>query len=167
MSRPQLDIMESQKKLKSRNLSVYEFFNVLQLEWIVAELRIRIYPKKKDKEYWGKVKEGKRVIIESIAEKNHLPTIFSDDEMKRAFELKIYLPEGAPNFVYKDDDNKKGQEPFDLIYYFSKGSEVRFDWYGDVRVGKIKSYVPFNETLAVEYEGTDLTLDVKKVSRIL
>lgn len=159
--------MESQKKSKSRNLSVYEYFNVLQLEWIVADLRIRLYPKKKDKEYWAKVREGKRVIIESIAEKNHLPTIFSDGEMKTSFEAKIYLPEGVPNFVYKDEDNRKAQEPFDLIYYFSKGSEVRYDWYGDVRVGKIKSYVPFADTLAVEYEGADVTLDVKKVSRIL
>lgn len=161
------NMMEPQKKPKSRNLSVYEFFKILQLEWIVADLRVRIYPKKKDKEYWVKVKEGKRVIIESIAEKNHLPTIFSDDEMKRAFEALVYLAEGVPNFVYKDDINRNAQEPFDLLYYFHKGAEVRFDWYSEIKVGKVKSYVAFSDTVTIEFDNQEAPLPISKVTRIL
>lgn len=159
--------MDSMKKPKSRNLSVYEFFQALQLEWIVADLRTRIYPKKKDKEYWAKVKEGKRIIIESIAEKNHLPTIFSDDEMKRAFETKVYLPSGPPNFIYKDEANKKAQEPFDLTYYFHKGSDVRFEWYQEMKVGKVKSYVTFADRVTVEFDDIEHTFPVAEVTRIL
>src|ERR1700752_3568898 len=102
--------MES-KKPKSRNLSTYEYFHFLQGEGIVADLRTRIYPKKKDKEYWAKVKEGKRIAIETIAEKNHLPTIFSDDEMRLIFDQKVYLPEGVPAFTYKDEVNEAAQKP--------------------------------------------------------
>lgn len=158
--------MES-KKSKSRNLSIYEFFNVLQIEYIVAELRVRIYPKKKDKDYWSKVKEGKQRIFESIAEKNHLPTVLTDEEMKRVFEQKVYAPEGFPNFLYKNEENKKAQEPFDLIYYYSKGAEVRYDWFGETKIGKIRSYVPYEETLLIQLDGEVIELPVQKVTRIL
>lgn len=159
--------MELHKKSKSRNLSVYEFFQILQVEWLMADLRTRLYPKKKDKEYWGKVREGKRQVIDNIAEKNQLPTIFTDDDMKRSFESKIYNPSGLPTFAYKNEENRKAQEPLDLLYYYHKGADVRFEWYNEIKVGKVKSYLPYGETVTVEHEGKDVVLPCSQVTRIL
>lgn len=159
--------MEVQKKKKSRSLSVYQYFQVLQVEWLVADLRVRIFPSKKDKDYWIKVKEGKRQVVEDIAEKNHLPTIFNDSEMRRAFENKVYVDKGHPNFHYKDDWYKYLQEPLDLLHYYTKGVEVRFEVYEEMKVGIIKSYIPEKDTIDIEFQGEILTLPISEVTRIL
>jgi hypothetical protein len=154
---------------KSRSLTVYQFFQMLQVEWLVADLRSRIYPKAKDKEYWNKVKEGKKKKIEGIADKNHLPTIFTDEEMKRIFELKIYNDKGIANFHYKDEAQREAQEPLDLTYYYSKGTEVRFDIFGEQKIGIVKSYLPYKETLTVmePIEVVKYLVPTREVTRIL
>lgn len=160
--------MESLKKEKSRNLSVYQFFQILQVEWIVADLRSKIYPKKKDKEYWNKVKEGKEKIFQQIAEKNHLPTIFTDEEMRRLLELEVYKPQGLPAFLYKNDSHKEAQEPLDLTYYYCKGAEVRFEVFGEQKIGKVKSYLPYQYVITVtDLDGKDFSVHVEHVTRIL
>lgn len=158
------------KKDKSRNLSVYQFFQILQKEWIVADLRTRIYPKGKHKDYWTKVKEGKEATINQIAEKNHLPTIFTDQEMKRIFELQVYKEKGAPDFNYKSEENRTAQEPLDLTYYYSKGSEVRFDHFGEQKIGKVKSYTYGNTVALVQTTEDslgDFNVVVSELTRIL
>lgn len=152
---------------KSRKQTVYEFFQTLQVEWIVADLRSRIYPQVSDKAYWTKVKDGKRVIIDNIAEKNFLPTIFVDSEMKRALENKVYRDKGIPSFMYKDEDHERIQKPLDLTYYYAKGVDVRFELYGEQRVGKVKSYVPFAATITVTFEDKDLSIATEEVTRII
>lgn len=159
--------MESQKKSKTRDLSPYEYFQVLQTEWISADIRVRIYPNKRDKAYWTKVKEGKRQRIEAFAEKNHLPTIFTDEEMKRVFESKVYGESGVPHFVYKDDESKRAQRPFDLLYYYYKDAEIRFDFYGETKVGKIKSYTLDSPTVTITCNNVDLVKDINDITRIL
>lgn len=160
--------MDNSKKEKTRKLSVYEFFQILQIEWIIADLRVRIYPLETDKIYWNKVKEGKRRIIDNIAEKNMLPTIFVDDEMKRALEHKVYRDKGIPNFLYRDEENKQKQEPLDLIYYYIKGADVRFEYFGELKIGKIKSYIPPNTYCLIEYEDSkELKVELTEVTRIV
>lgn len=157
--------MESKKK--SRDLSIYQYYQVLQMEWLTADLRYRLYPKK-DKEYWNRVKEGKSKIINQIADKNHLPTIFIDDEMKRIFEFNFLGDEGLPKFIYKNEVDKMKQEPLDLIYYYNKGSEVRYDCFGEQKIGKIANYQPFKNTIQIEDESGIINLfDIKTVTRIL
>lgn len=159
--------MEEIKKKKSRSLTVYQFFQVLQIEWLVADLRVRIYPSKKEKDYWTKVKEGKRQIIEDIATKNYLPTIFSDSEMFRIFQNKVFVEKGHPNFHYKDDFYKVQQEPLDLFHYFRKDAEVRFEVYEEMKVGIIKNYLPETDKVDVEFEGQTFSLPISEVTRIL
>lgn len=155
-----------QSKDKSRSLSAYQFYQILQQEWLSADLRSRLYPKK-DKEYWNKVKEGKEKIINQIAEKNHLPTIFIDEEMKRIFELQMYGIEGIPKFSYKNEADRLKQEPLDLTYYFSKGAEVRCEVYGEQKIGLIRSYQPYSDTVAVTVDNAVVKFPVNKVTRIL
>lgn len=155
------------KKQKSRHLSVYEFFQILQIEWIVADLRTRIYVKKKDRDFWSKVKEGKKQTIENIAEQNNLPTIFSDDEMKRAFTAKVYLKSGPPNFLYKNEGHKMTQESLDLLNYYSKGAHVRFESFQEVKVGIIQSYSPIAKTVCIKWDEALITLPIQEVTRVI
>ena len=57
---------------KSRNLSVVELFEILQSEYVVCELRAKIYPLDKHKDYWRDLMEKKRTKIIDIAKKNAL-----------------------------------------------------------------------------------------------
>lgn len=155
------------KKSKSRKQTVYEFFQTLQIEWIVADLRSRIYPQSSDKAFWSKVKQGKQVIIENIAEKNLLPTIFTDSEMKRALENTVYREKGVPKFLYKNEDHERIQKPLDLAYYYAKETDVRFEVFGDQKVGKVKSYIPFASTIVVAYDDQEISLPVDEVTRVI
>lgn len=155
-----------QKKQSTKKLSVYELFQILQIEWIVADLRARIYPND-IKPYWNRVKEGKKKRINDIAEKNSLPTIFTDEEMKRILEKKVYQPQGIPVFRYTDIEHEKMQQPLDLIYYYSKDATVRFEEFGIQKVGKIKSFVPPNDYCMVEYEDKTQKMLLSEVTRIL
>jgi hypothetical protein len=155
-------------KSKSRSLKPYQYYQILQIEFIVAQLRVRLYPNQKDKDYWEKVSEGKKKTVEQIAEKNRLPTIFTDEEMRRIFELKVYREKGIADFTYRDEAHREAQEPLDYIYYFSKGSDVRFDWFGEQKIGTIKSYVPGEKVVLVtDSEGKTVDLPLEEVTRIL
>ena len=154
---------------KSRSLSKYEYFQILQLEWIVADLRFRIYHNEKDKEYWDKVKEGKRVKIEDIGEVNRLPTIFSDQEMLADLQRKIYRTKGHPNFLYKDEKDREIQEPLDLLNYYRAGIDVRYEIDDEVIVGKIKAYLVYAPTITVidHKTSTERRLSTAEVVRII
>lgn len=153
---------------KSRHLSVYQFFEILQLEYLVAELRMRIYPKPEDKAYWGKIMDGKKRKVESIAVSNQLPSIFDDDDMLSAFKKRIYNIKGAPTFIYTNDEQKEKQEPIDLVYYYYKGTEVRFEHDCEVKIGTIISYIPYYPTIKVSLQtGEEIQLSTETVSRIL
>lgn len=155
--------------MSERKLSIYQYFEILQKEWLVADLRCRIYQNKKDKGFWLKVREGKRVKIENIAEKNKLPTIFTDSELKKDLERAIYNDYTYPNFHYKDEQHAREQGYWDLTNYYSKGSEVRFDHNGEMKVGKVVEYIPFSNTIRIECIKTKMVEQVlvSKVLRIL
>lgn len=152
-----------------RKLSTYQYFEILQVEWLVSDLRCRIYQNEKDKGYWRRVREGKRVKIESIAEKNRLPTIFSDDDLKRDLENRIYNDYSYPNFHYKDEVHRQSQGYWDLLNYYSKDSEVRYEFCDEVKVGKIVDYTPFAKEIRIQCVKTNdiETALVSKTVRIL
>lgn len=162
-------------KSKSRNQSTYEFFEALQIEYLVHELRVKIYPKLKDKDFHKRVCEGKKATILDIAQRNRLPTIFDDDQLEQALKARIYRSESYPIFVYRDENHKNNQEYYDLLYYYNKGAEVRFDYFGDVKVGRVKEYRPFSKEITLTFEDRDgdkrvqkeEKLPVSKVTRIL
>ena len=95
-----------EQSTKTRDISIYTFFEKLQEEWVVAELRYKIYPKKKDREFWKKVMEGKKEKINNIADRNAIPSIFSNNEIKQVLYQRIYTEGGLPNFIYKNEDQR-------------------------------------------------------------
>lgn len=152
---------------KSRNLSVHEFFEQLQLEYVVLDLRRKIYPSVNDKDYYKRVMGQKREKIEDIASKNYLPTIFDDPEVKKHKEAEVYRPFGMPNFIYKDEEHKARFAPLDRKYYYLPESEVRITVEGEMKVGKIHS-VDFNTGKAVIICGEDkFEMNLEHVSRVL
>lgn len=160
--------MQHPRKDRSRKLSIYEFFQMLQIEWLVADLRLRLYPKPKDKEYWKKVRDGKRNTIDEIAEKNSLSTIFTDPTMKAECERKIYRENSFPNFHYKDENNRLSQELYDLLYYYAKDADVRCIVLGENKVGKVKLYRPFDKKILIRFhDGVEENLPIDVVTRIL
>jgi hypothetical protein len=158
--------MESDK-VKTRHLSIFQFYEMLQSEYLVLELRSKIYPAISDKEYYKRVMEQKKEKILDIASKNYLPSIFDDPEIKNHKREEIYKPFGMPNFIYKDEEHKKRFAPLDKKYYYLPESEVRITVDGELRVGKIQS-VDFHLNKAVikcGEESVEMSLD--HISRVL
>jgi hypothetical protein len=156
-----------QNREKTRNLTIYEFFEALQLEYIVLELRKKIYPSLSDQEYYRRVMEQKKEKIEDIASKNYLPSIFDDPEIKKHKYSEVYKPFGMPEFVYKDEEHKKRFAPLDRKYYYLPESEVRITVDAELKIGKIES-VDFNTGKAVIICGEErFEMSLEHVTRVL
>lgn len=156
-----------QDKIKTRHLSIYQFFDTLQSEYLILELRSKIYPAISDKEYYKRVMEQKKEKILDIASKNYLPSIFDDPEIKNHKRAEIYKPFGMPNFIYKDEEHKKRFASLDKKYYYLPESEVRITVDGELKVGIIES-VDFHLNKAVikcDKESFEMSLD--HISRVL
>lgn len=135
-------------KQKSRHQSLYEYLECLQLEYITCELRKKVYFKRKDKSYYSKTMDRKKIKIEDIAERNHLPTIFNDDKIKEGMYSLVYKEHGYPEFIYNSEEDKVEFLEKDKENYYLKGSEVRVlmeDGY--VEVGTIEDSF-FDEEIA-------------------
>ena len=153
----------------SRPLSTFQFFEIIQIEYICALLRSKIYVHSKDKEYWARVAEGKRAKIEQIVDRNPgLPSIFSDSDLENALSRRVYRDTTYPIFIYRDEEHRLSQEYLDLQYYYYKDTDVRYDIGLGVKVGKIKSYKPFDSFVCVlTTEKEEIRVPVDKIARIL
>jgi len=159
-----------ESKAKSRNLPLLEFFEILQLEWIQADLRHKVYPRPKDKLYWKRVMDGKKVNIETLGQRNQLPTIFSDSGMHIDLQKKVYRENSYPIFSYRDHDHELEQSYYDLKYYYNLGADVRIKTEnGDVVLGKIsREYIPVKHSnLYITIAGQEAEYPISKVTRIL
>lgn len=157
------------KKIKSRNQSPLEFYESLQLEYICAELRAKIYPKISDKNYWRRVQNGKKESIESFATRNNLPSIFDDSDLERDMKKIIYKEKGYPNFIYKDEEQKTNQEYRDKEYYYNVGAQVRLEYFSEIKIATIIEYRPFSSNITLKIENVDenVVVKVSEVTRIL
>ena len=155
----------------SRRLSTYEYFENLQLEYLVCRLRARIYPKPSDKDYWNRTAEHKKEKFCGIAERNFLQTILTDSDLKEVMERNIFRNFTYPLFLYKDEIQKQNLEYTDLLFYYSKGSEIRILCEGDeIKIGKIEFYKPFSKTLTARLLNNAVEIkefEISKCSRIL
>ena len=126
------------KKYKNRDQSILEFFDALQKEYLVAQIRSKIYPKAKDRRYYkNRVMEGKRRSIMQISERNNIPSIFTSTTTLDMIS-GIVTPEwGLPLFTYKNDETKEWMENLDRCNYFSPNSEVAIQTSEGVDIGTI------------------------------
>lgn len=124
---------------KTGRLSRLEYLDVLQNEYVVAELRKKIYPKKKDRDYLTRVLEGKKEKIQNICMKDGLPSIFTNDRVRQSFYNGVYGDIGYPDFHYKDAENKEEFYEKDFHYYYWSGSDFKVNEQGEIKTGKLVS----------------------------
>lgn len=142
---------------KTRDLSVFQLFDVLQEEFIVCELRIKIYPMQKHKDYWIDLSQKKKEKILDISKRNFLPSIFDDKRIKQDFERRIIPDIGYPKFLYKDATQRLIQEKWDLHNYYTRGSEVKvMDDTGRILNGSIISVNLNNRTARIQIKDIDI-----------
>ena len=110
---------------KVRNLSIFQYLQTLQIEYIVAELRRKIYIKKKDREYYTKVLDSKKVKITDICLRNSLPSIFTNEPTKEELYREVYKEYGYPNFHYSDRFDDREFRVKDFYHYYAKKTEFK------------------------------------------
>lgn len=111
--------MENTKK--SRNLSVAEYFLVIQREYLIADFRRKIYFSKNDKNYYQRVMNGKREKIECIARRNNLDSIFNNVSKMEERRCELFDKSGKPKFQMTSADVEN---------YYAPGNE--FSLHGDI-----------------------------------
>jgi len=157
---------------KTRHLSMFNYLNQLQIEYLIAEFRKKIYPSMVDKDYWNGVMELKKEKIVDIAAKNHLPTIFDSKEVKLEKYNELYPIEGFPNIWYRPDNEEEAekQKYLDKRYYYARGCEVKILEGNKILIGTIKDVDFINEKISVLIQGkssTPLSYPINKITRIL
>lgn len=153
---------------KSRHLSVHQLFEVLQEEYIVCELRYKIYPLVAHKEYWRCLMEKKKEKIIDISRRNSLFSIFDDKRIRLDFTNRIIPEIGFPNFIYKDDHQRLLQEKWDIHNYYLPQTKVKV--YSDSNmIFGIINIIDLKERKAIIItdNGQSLTFDLALITRIL
>lgn len=151
----------------SKDLSVFQLFDVLQEEYIICELRVKIYPILKHKEYWKNTAQMKKEKILDIANRNSLPCIFDHKEIKKSFEQRVYGDSGLPKFYYPDKNREDFQKMWDIVNYYRPESEIKFMEGKKVKVGIIQSFDYDNKKVTIVYDENQVSFDLDKVTRIL
>jgi len=164
---PGFMIGKNTSQFKTRDLPLYEFFVKLQEEYVIAELRRKIYSKAKDKIYYEKVMKFKKEKIDDIVLRNCLPSIFTSESTKQRYYSKIYNKSGLPNFIYKDDTERQVQYVLDVQNYYSVNSDVKVDIGEDVEVGSISELNIDKQVVFVKINNKILDFEFSKVTRIL
>ena len=106
---------------KNRNLSVAEYFLIIQKEYLIAEFRKKIYFSKNDKIYYQRVMDGKKNKINDIAKRNRLDSIFNNSEKMEEMRAELFDKLGKPKFE---------MSPTDIENYYTSGNE--FSFRGDI-----------------------------------
>lgn len=104
-------------KEKTRNLSVAEYFEVLQEEYMVAEFRKKVYFAPNDKAFYIRVMQHKRNKIENIAKRNNLDSIFSSEKKHKEVYDRLFDHLGKPKFTMNEKD---------VSNYYNPGNEFSY-----------------------------------------
>ena len=154
---------------KTRNLSTYDYLQILQVEYIVAELRKKVYVKKKDKDFYKRVLDGKEKKIKDICLRNSLPSIFEDSRVKSECYSHVYPTVGYPDFHYKNDEQVQEFKAKDFYYYFYKGADFRLIEEGVTKVGTLVSVDEENQIAYIKLKGEELErpFTTESVARII
>lgn len=163
-------VREKLNRAKGRTLTFEEFFETLQLEYIVAELRWKIYSSEKDKNYYKrKEMDGKRVTIQEISSRNNFKDIFNDSETRIKYYEQVYNEWGLPNFIYRNQEDRESRRKIDIYSFFRRGTEVsvKLDS-GEIVKGKITFTNLEKSTVSVKIEtGHIVVAPYEMVARMI
>jgi hypothetical protein len=179
-------VQMSNVNFKDKDQSILEFYETLQIEYVVCDLRRRIYPREKDKKFFQKTCNFKEAKIKDIAERNQLPSLFDSDVIKREILAKVHNEYGIPNFIYRNEAERVELKAKDIYHYFREGSEVKVktetghkfgiitrtvdsEW-RDIDNSGFKSIIILNdEVIFVKFRGEaeETMVSTSRVSRIV
>jgi len=144
---------------KDRNLTILEYFEKLQIEYFICEIRRKIYPSPVDKRYYKKVMLMKKQKIDDISQRNNLDSIFTNDEVRIDFQKRVYPDVGMPKFDLTEQDIK---------YYYLEDTDVRVSGekgiLGKITKADLEGYIVFVKPKGV---SKDKPFPLKDVTRIL
>lgn len=100
--------------MEKRNLSLSEYLDILQEEYLITKFRRSIYPAQTDKLFFEKVMKMKQDKIENISTKLKIDTIFNNSKLFDSVRSKIFNYLNQPIF---------GMNSKDEYYYYYKGSD--------------------------------------------
>ena len=155
-------------------MKFFEFFVILQKEYIVAELRKKIYPDISGKKKCEEIMTGKKKKIFDIAMKNSIKTIFPDMKLGNSsmydedLRIKLYKEVYGedfdfPKFIYRDEIQRKFLAEKDRKCYYSINSEIKtIDGIGILREVWLEKNI-----CSVEIDNICKKYFLNKVSRIL
>jgi hypothetical protein len=147
--------MSIEKSKGSRTLSTAEYFIVMQMEYIQAEFRRKIYFNPKDKKYYEKVLNYKKNTIKGIADRNELSSIFTSNEKMEEIKKRCFRNgNGYPLFKMSETD---------LFNYFLPNNS--FSYKGEI-VNLISSDFK-NKEAKVNHNSEIKTVSFTEIIRIL
>lgn len=147
---------------KSRDQPMYDFLECLQIEYVSAEVRSKIYPSNSDRKYHRRVMGYKREKIEDISLRNALPTIFNDQDKIKLIYGKVYTNFGCPSLSYRNNEDRDKFFADDVLNYFSVGSEVKINEENGVSVGVISDASQLDQVWNSDVETINSTPIVVK-----
>jgi hypothetical protein len=152
--------------VKSRNLSLADFYSILQREYIAYYVRSKIYPSEYAKKYEAYC-VSKKEKIEKIGIKNGLPSIFNMQSLKDMYIDAFFNAFGLPNFEYRDDMSRKIMGKWDKEYWFGSGTTIKIKTDKDTTITTvIKNLSPSNRVIA-EVNGDTKPFDYAFITRII
>ena len=90
--------------MNDRRLTVAEYFNAIQREYLIADFKRKIYANSKDRSYYSKVANFKREKITDISERNCLKSVLNDKDVLKEFRNLLFSESGAPLFYMNEID---------------------------------------------------------------
>ena len=139
-------------KPKDRHISILEYFNRLQLEFLLYELRSKIYPSSEDKIKFKRVLQFKKDKIEDISKKNMLISIFDDENLKRQMTDELFGEENMP----------LGFNKRDKYFYYFIGSDFSYKGQGH----RLISYDFSDSTAIIEKNSENFSVALIQIRRI-
>jgi len=163
--------MELEKR-KSREQKFTEFYECIQLEYIVAELRYNIYPDGPRRDKSLEIMEAKKGRIIDMAIRNRSKVIFEgvklgfQDLYSEKLRNDLYervVGRGVPDFMYRDSYQREKLTKYDLVNYFKYGKE--FDA-GILGSGTLISADFEKNNCVIRIDGKNNCVDIQIVKRI-
>lgn len=104
--------------MKTRNISILEYFHQLQIEYLKADFMRAIHHSPKQKKFWKRVMSHKRTKIESVSIRVGMPSIFDEDLAMKEYRALVF-PDA------KHIGLKFELEPEELELYYSVGENFK------------------------------------------
>jgi len=151
---------------KSRDLSLTDFYSILQQEYISYFIRTKIYPPEYAKKYetYCVCKKEK---IEKIGMKNGLPSIFNSTSIRDRYLEKFFNAYGLPNFEYRDEASIRIMGKWDAVYWFGEGTSIKVRINGEMILTTVIKNLFNQEMVVADVNGETQPLNYAYIARIV